>query len=124
MLRELNFKDGLIHAIAQDYKTGEVLMLAHMNLGALKKTLETKRAHYWSRSKERIWKKGEVSGNQQIVHEIRVDCDGDAVLLKVEQIRGACHMGYRSCFYRDVNGKILAEKVFEPEKVYGHETRP
>ncbi|MCD5409465.1 MAG: phosphoribosyl-AMP cyclohydrolase [Methanocellales archaeon] len=123
MLQRFNFKNGLIHAIAQHRQTGEVLMLAHMNEDALRRTIETKRAHYWSRSRNRIWRKGEKSSNEQIVHEIRVDCDGDAVLLKVDQIGGACHMGYMSCFYRDVDGNVLAEKVFEPEKVYGDVSR-
>ena len=117
--KELEEEDGLIHAIAQDYKTGEVLMLAHMNKEALRKTLETGVAHYWSRSRRKLWKKGETSGNIQIVKEILVDCDGDAVLLKVEQVGGACHTGYRSCFYRTLDGRIVSEKVFEPEEKYG-----
>ncbi|MHC1579559.1 MAG: phosphoribosyl-AMP cyclohydrolase [Candidatus Alkanophagales archaeon] len=116
--RELEGEDGLIHAIAQDYRTGEVLMLAHMNREALRRTLETGVAHYWSRSRKRVWKKGETSGNIQIVKEILVDCDGDAVLLKVEQVGGACHTGYRSCFHRTLDGRIVGEKVFEPEEKY------
>jgi phosphoribosyl-AMP cyclohydrolase len=93
-------------------------MLAHMNEEALKMTLETGIAHYWSRSRSKIWRKGETSGNEQIVKDILIDCDGDALLLKVEQIGGACHMGYRSCFYRKIDGKIVGEKVFEPDDVY------
>jgi phosphoribosyl-AMP cyclohydrolase len=110
--------DTLIPAIAQDYTTGEVLMLAYMNYEALAKTRETGRAHYYSRSRKRLWLKGETSGNFQLVKEIRIDCDYDAILLLVEQIGGACHTGYRSCFYRTVEGKIVGEKIFEPEDVY------
>ena len=110
--------DGLIPAIAQDYATGEVLMLAYMNDEALAKTKETGRAHYWSRSRKRLWLKGETSGNFQVVKEIRIDCDSDAVLLLVEQKGGACHTGYRSCFYRTVDGEIVGKKIFEPKDVY------
>lgn len=117
-LNNLKFEDGLITAIAQDYRTGEVLMVAFMNKEALKKTIETRRAHYWSRSRRKLWKKGESSGHEQIVYDILMDCDGDAVLLKVEQIGGACHTGYRSCFYRNIEGKVIGEKLFEPDEVY------
>jgi len=117
-LKDLKFEDGLITAIAQDYKTGEVLMVAFMDKEALEKTIETRKAHYWSRSRRKLWKKGESSGNEQVVREILIDCDGDAVLLRVEQQGGACHTGYRSCFYRDIEGKITGEKLFDPEKVY------
>jgi phosphoribosyl-AMP cyclohydrolase len=110
--------DALVPAIAQDYATGEVLMLAYMNDEALAKTRETGKAHYWSRSRKKLWLKGETSGNFQIVKEIRIDCDHDAILLLVEQKGGACHTGYRSCFYRTVDGKIVGEKIFEPEDVY------
>lgn len=92
--------DGLIAAIAQDAKTGEVLMLAWMNADALQATLDTKRATYWSRSRQTLWVKGETSGNVQEITEIRIDCDQDAVLLKVKQTGGACHTGRDSCFYR------------------------
>lgn len=92
--------DGLIAAIAQDAETGEVLMLAWMNADALQATLDTKRATYWSRSRQTLWVKGETSGNVQEVTEIRIDCDQDAVLLKVKQTGGACHTGRDSCFYR------------------------
>jgi phosphoribosyl-AMP cyclohydrolase len=108
----------LIPAVAQDWKTGEVLMLAYMNDEALQKTRETGVAHYWSRSRKKLWLKGESSGNVQRVKEIRVDCDGDAILLLIEQEGGACHTGYRSCFYRNIDGKIVGEKVFEPDDVY------
>jgi phosphoribosyl-AMP cyclohydrolase len=110
--------EKLIPAVAQDWKTGEVLMLAYMNDEALQKTQETGIAHYWSRSRKRLWLKGESSGHFQRIKEIRVDCDGDAILLFVEQEGGACHTGYRSCFYRTIDGKIVGEKVFEPDDVY------
>jgi len=110
--------DGLIPAIAQDYATGEVLMLAYMNDEALAKTRETGKAHYWSRSRKKLWLKGETSGNFQVVKEIRIDCDSDAILLLVEQKGGACHTGYRSCFYRTVDGEIVGKKIFEPKDVY------
>jgi len=109
----------LKHAIAQDYETGEVLMLAHMDEEALRLSIETGRAHYWSRSRGKLWRKGEVSGNEQIIKDIFIDCDEDAILLKVKQIGGACHTGYRSCFYRRINGEIVGEKVFDPEEKYG-----
>jgi phosphoribosyl-AMP cyclohydrolase len=80
--------------------------------------LDTGKAHYWSRSRGKLWLKGEESGNFQFVREVRVDCDGDTILLKVKQIGGACHKGYRSCFYRRIDGDIVGEKVFEPSKVY------
>ena len=92
--------DGLIAAIAQDVASGEVLMLAWMNSDALKATLETGRATYWSRSRQSLWVKGETSGHVQRVEEVRIDCDQDAVLLKVRQTGGACHTGRASCFYR------------------------
>lgn len=106
-------------AIAQDYQTGEVLMLAYMNDEALRLTRETGKAHYWSRSRGKLWRKGEESGHEQRVKEILIDCDEDTILLKVEQIGGACHTGYRSCFYRTIDGDVVGEKVFEPEEAYG-----
>ncbi len=111
--RELRPKfnsDGLVAAIAQDAATGEVLMLAWMSAEALRLTLETGKATYWSRSRGEIWVKGETSGHTQDVVEIRVDCDQDAVLLKVRQTGGACHTGRQSCFYRiaDASGLTLA----------------
>ncbi|MHC1610775.1 MAG: phosphoribosyl-AMP cyclohydrolase [Candidatus Methanospirareceae archaeon] len=107
--------------IVQDYETGEVLMLAYMDDEALRLTRETGKAHYWSRSRGRLWKKGESSGHEQLVKDILIDCDEDTILIKVEQIGGACHTGYRSCFYRRIDGKIVGEKVFDPEEVYGKE---
>lgn len=122
----LNFKksaDGLLPAIAQDHSTGEVLMLAYINELAWQKTLETGKAHYWSRSRNSLWLKGESSGNVQQIHDILVDCDGDTVIYCVEQLGGAaCHTGHRSCFYRRIVGKELViegERVFDPEVVYG-----
>ncbi|VUT25878.1 MAG: Phosphoribosyl-AMP cyclohydrolase [Candidatus Methanolliviera sp. GoM_asphalt] len=115
---DLKFSDGLIPVIVQDVENEEVLMMAYMNEEALKRTLDTGKAHYWSRSRGKLWLKGEESGNFQSVREIRVDCDGDTILLKVKQIGGACHKGYRSCFYRRMNGDIVSEKVFDPSKVY------
>jgi len=115
-------KEGLIPAIVQDFETGEVLMMAWMNREALEKTLETDKTHFWSRSRKRIWLKGEISGHYQLVKEIRVDCDEDVLLIKVEQLKAACHTGYKSCFFRKVNEKgeleLVAEKVFEPKKIY------
>lgn len=108
----------LVPAIVQDWVSGEVLMLAYMNEESLSKTIKSGKAHYWSRSRNKLWLKGESSGHFQIVREIRIDCDKDAILLKVEQEGGACHTGYRSCFYRTIDGKIVGEKVFEPEDVY------
>jgi phosphoribosyl-AMP cyclohydrolase len=120
----LNFAKtgGLIPAIAQDYKTGEVLMLAYMNAEAWEATLTTGKATYFSRSRQALWVKGETSGNVQQVKEIRVDCDEDTVLLKVEQIgKAACHTGHVSCFYRIVSSgtlKTVGEPVFDPKEVY------
>ncbi len=117
---QLKFDDkGLITAIAQDHKTNEILMLAFMNLEALEKTVDTGKAHYFSRSRGKLWFKGESSGHVQLVHDMYIDCDADAVLVKVEQLGGgACHMGYRSCFYRTLEGDVVSEKVFNPEDVY------
>jgi len=111
-------KDELVPAIAQDAKTGEVLMLAYMNQEALDRTVATGKAHYWSRSRKKLWLKGESSGHVQTVTDIRIDCDEDAILLMVEQNGGACHMGYRSCFYRSLDGEVVGDKVFDPDEVY------
>jgi phosphoribosyl-AMP cyclohydrolase len=121
---KLNFNKmgGLIPAIVQDDKTGDVLMLAFMNKEAWEATLKTGKATYYSRTRQTLWIKGNTSGNVQIVKEIRIDCDDDTVLLKVEQIGGAaCHTGHRSCFYKLVDGEtvhVTGEPVFNPEEVY------
>ncbi|HPL63912.1 MAG TPA: phosphoribosyl-AMP cyclohydrolase [Syntrophales bacterium] len=113
---------GLVPAIVQDEKTGEVLMLAYMNREAWDRTVETGKATYWSRSRSRLWVKGEQSGNVQLVRDILIDCDQDVILLKVEQIGGAaCHTGYRSCFFRRIRRdgvEIAGQKVFDPEEIY------
>jgi len=114
----IEIRGELIPAIAQDAETGEVLMLAYMNKEALQKTMETGKAHYWSRSRKKLWLKGESSGHVQMVKEIRIDCDEDTILMKVKPEGGACHMGYRSCFYRDLEGRVIGEKIFEPDEVY------
>ncbi len=123
---ELDFskdKDGLLPAIVQDAKSGDVLMLAYINLESWRKTLETGKAHFWSRSRQKLWLKGETSGHVQLVQEVLVDCDQDTVVFKVEQLGGAaCHKGYGSCFFRKVAGdelKIVGTKVFDPSIVYG-----
>ena len=109
--------------IIQDYKTREVLMLAYMNKLALKKTLDTGKVHFFSRSRRKLWVKGETSGHFQKVYEILFDCDKDTLLIRVRQKGGACHMGYRSCFYRSAGKnfrivKTVGRKVFEPNQVY------
>jgi phosphoribosyl-AMP cyclohydrolase len=120
----LDFKKtgGLIPAIAQDASTGEILMLAYMNQQAFEATLATGKATYFSRSRQALWIKGETSGNIQLVKEIRIDCDNDAILLKVEQLGGAaCHTGHRSCFFKKVeNGSIhiMGKPLFDPKEVY------
>jgi phosphoribosyl-AMP cyclohydrolase len=115
-------QNGLIPVIAQDFTSGEVLMFAYMNEESFRLTLETGIVHYFSRSRDRIWKKGETSGNIQRVREIRVDCDSDTLLVKVDQTGAACHEGYRSCFFRVMEGRELridAERIADPENLYG-----
>ena len=115
---------GLIAAVAQDAVTGEVLMLAWMNREAWEATLSTGEAHYWSRSRQKLWHKGESSGNVQIVRAIRLDCDSDAVVLEIEQVGGAaCHTGRSSCFYRRITPdsaevSICCPQIFDPAEVY------
>src|SRR2546421_8863126 len=113
---------GLVPAIAQDAETGVVLMLAWMNREAFEETLRTRRAVYFSRSRNRLWRKGEESGHVQEVREVYLDCDADTILLKVHQIGGAaCHEGYASCFFRRLEGDrlpVVAERVFDPTQVY------
>ena len=114
---------GIVPAIAQDAESGQVLMLAWMNKEAFEETVRTGQACYFSRSRGRLWRKGEESGHVQEVREIFIDCDADTVLLKVNQVGGAaCHEGYASCFFRRVEGddlRVVAERVFDPKRVYG-----
>ena len=130
-------ENGLIPVITQDFESGDILMHGYMNDESLKKTIETKQAHYWSRSRKKIWRKGEISGFLQTVKEIRIDDDQDAVLLSVDIGGGAsCHVGYRSCFYRSIPlGKIKntrelemkfeeKKKIFDPKKIYKDEPNP
>ena len=130
-------ENGLIPVVTTDFQTGDILMHGYMNDEALKKTIETKEVHYWSRSRKKIWRKGQVSGFVQIVKEIRIDDDQDSIWLSVDIGNGAsCHVGYRSCFYRSIPlGKIKNEeelemefkenkKIFDPKKVYKDEPNP
>jgi phosphoribosyl-AMP cyclohydrolase len=116
--------NGLITAIAQDAGSGEILMVAYMNHEALELTIQTGYATYFSRSRQKLWKKGEQSGHFQKVEQILVDCDQDCLILKVNVEEGQCHVGYRSCFYRALKPKknkdltLIAKKVFDPEKTY------
>ena len=115
---------GLIPAIVQDWQTGEVLMMAWMNRESVEKTVATGKTHFYSRSRGKLWLKGESSGHVQTVKSVATDCDRDVLLVKVEQAGAACHDGYYSCFYREhqkagADWKIIGRKVFEPEKVYG-----
>lgn len=115
---ELDFSEGPVPAVAQDAESGEVLMLAYVDREALEATRESGFAHYHSRSREELWRKGEESGHTQHVEEIRMDCDGDALLYIVDQEGGACHTGYKSCFYRRLDGEVVGERVFDPDEVY------
>jgi phosphoribosyl-AMP cyclohydrolase len=115
-------KDGLLPAVAQQHDTGEVLMLAWMNREAVMRTLDTGHVHYWSRSRNALWRKGERSGQEQRLVELRIDCDGDTLLLRVEQTGVACHTGRRSCFFRAAHGGALvtiAEPLVSPGELYG-----
>ena len=136
---ELNFRlniggEDLVIAIAQDWQTNAVLMVAFMNKEAVEQTLKTKKAHYYSTSRQKQWLKGESSGNVQTVKEMYIDCDADAIIMKVEQIGAACHEGYRSCFFRqldidkenididnltDDDVKVISERLFDPKEMYG-----
>ena len=136
---ELNFRldvggEELVIAIAQDYQTNDILMVAFMNKEAVEQTLKTKKAHYYSTSRQKQWLKGESSGNVQTVKEMYIDCDADALIMKVDQIGAACHEGYRSCFFRqlDINKenididnltdedvKVISERLFDPKEMYG-----
>lgn len=136
---ELNFRldvggEELVIAIAQDYQTNDILMVAFMNKEAVEQTLKTKKAHYYSTSRQKQWLKGESSGNVQTVKEMYIDCDADALIMKVDQIGAACHEGYRSCFFRqlDINKEnididnltdddveVISERLFDPKEMYG-----
>ena len=136
---ELNFRldvggEELVIAIAQDYQTNDILMVAFMNKEAVEQTLKTKKAHYYSTSRQKQWLKGESSGNVQTVKEMYIDCDADAIIMKVEQIGAACHEGYRSCFFRQIDidkenididnltdddVKVISERLFDPKEMYG-----
>lgn len=122
ILKALKLEDGLVTAVVRDSKTKDVLMVAMQNEEAVLKTLTSGLMYYWSRSRKRLWLKGEQSGHYQKVQGVRVDCDGDALLFDVEQVGAACHDGYGSCFYRKVkNGKLTTalKRKFKPEDVYG-----
>jgi len=120
---DLKFQDDLIPAIVQDKNTGDVLMLGYMNKEAYQKTLSTGYVTFFSRSRQKLWIKGETSGHKLRVHEVRADCDNDALLVQAELAGpGCCHMGYKSCFFRKVTSEgeeIVAKREFDPEKVYG-----
>jgi len=124
LIEELDFSknDGLVTAIAQDHGTGEILMVAFMNEESFRLTLDLGEVVYWSRSRKKLWHKGEESGNVQKLKALHIDCDGDAVLLTVEQVGGAaCHTGRRNCFFRKVDGDQFIDvgvQVFDPDEVY------
>ena len=114
--------DGLVPAIVQDAETKEVLMMAYMNSESWKATLQTGKATYWSRSRQKLWLKGEESGHFQLIKDIFIDCDNDTILLQVKQLgEAACHTGYKSCFYRKLSGEdfvVVGAKIFNPKEVY------
>ena len=114
----LKYAEGLIPVIVQDAKNRDVLMMAYANDEAVRLTKETGYAHYYSRSRKKLWKKGEESGHFQKVLRILADCDEDCLIYEVEQIGAACHTGYRTCFYRTLDGAVIGTQVFDPEKVY------
>tara|TARA_Y100000994_G_scaffold58567_1_gene47372 strand:+ start:202 stop:588 length:387 start_codon:yes stop_codon:yes gene_type:complete len=114
--------DGLIPAIIQEEGTGRVLMMAWMNADSIGDTIETGKTHFWSRSRQKYWMKGESSGNTQQVKDVAYDCDGDTLLIQVEQIGAACHEGYKSCFFRSVKdgeGEVTEERLVDPDELYG-----
>ena len=127
---EIDFKkNALIPVITQDKNSGVVLMLAYMNEEAFEETIKTRKVCYYSRSRRRLWRKGEESGNYQNLHNLYFDCDSDTILVKVEQVgKAACHEGYQSCFYREINlenktSSIIADRIFDPLKVYAEKNR-
>ncbi|HCU87973.1 MAG: phosphoribosyl-AMP cyclohydrolase [Verrucomicrobiales bacterium] len=114
--------DGLIPAIIQEEGTGRVLMMAWMNADSIRDTIDTGKTHFWSRSRQKYWMKGESSGNTQQVKDVAYDCDGDTLLIQVEQIGAACHEGYKSCFFcsvKDGEGEVTEERLMDPEELYG-----
>jgi phosphoribosyl-AMP cyclohydrolase len=124
-LTQLKFdSNGLIPAIIQDADNGEVLMMAWMNAEAVEKTVETGFTHFFSRSRQKMWKKGESSGHVQEIVQILFDCDADCLLVKARQKVAACHTGHRSCFYRDLDGNVVSEAVFDAGEVYGDKGQP
>ena len=124
ILDQLKFDEkGLITAVVQDANNNQVLMVAYMNREAVQKTLTGDFACFWSRSRQNFWVKGQTSGHTQTIKSIAIDCDGDSLLVKVEQKGGACHMGYRSCFFREViqmgeQTNVIGQKIFDPDQVY------
>ncbi len=127
LIEQIKFdSNGLVPVVAQDYKTNEVLMMAYMNEEAFIKSMETGKVHYFSRSRNKLWLKGETSGHFQMIKSINIDCDGDTLLVKVEQIEAACHTGHYSCFYRELakDGiKETSDKVFDEKSVYGDKSK-
>ncbi len=117
---DLVYDNSLIPVVVQDRTSREVLMVAYANEEAVSLTCQSGLAHYYSRSRRKIWKKGEESGHFQRVHRVLADCDGDCLLYEVDQVGSACHTGYRSCFYRDIEGRIVAPKTFDPAEVYAN----
>jgi phosphoribosyl-AMP cyclohydrolase len=111
--------DGLVPVVAQDADSDAVLMLAYATREAVARTRETGRAHYYSRSRDELWEKGATSGHTQTVREVRVDCDADALLYRVDQTGGACHTGFASCFHRTLDGETVGDRLFDPDEVYG-----
>lgn len=121
--KKITFKKGLLPVIIQEAKTKDVLMLGYMNREAFEKTMETGFVYFWSRERNKLWKKGEESGNLQKVKGIRVDCDRDSILIEVEQIGAACHRGYKSCFYRKLDGRKREKKMFDERTLYSGNPR-
>ena len=116
---DLKFVNGLIPVIVQDAQSKDVLMMAYADEEAVRLTQETHFAHYYSRSRKKLWKKGEESGHFQKVLRVLADCDEDCLIYEIDQTGAACHLGYRSCFFRTLEGAVIGTKVFDPEKVYG-----
>ncbi|MEM2507901.1 MAG: phosphoribosyl-AMP cyclohydrolase [Candidatus Hadarchaeales archaeon] len=121
VIKRLKFRNGLVLAVVCDSKTKEILMIGYQNREAVKRSFTEGRMYFWSRERRKLWLKGETSGHFQYIERIRIDCDGDAILYYVKQVGGACHEGYKSCFYRELTRegiKVVEKKIFDPEKVY------